>query len=197
MRELLIVLDLDETLIHATTRDDYGIRPDFEVYGMPVFCRPGLGPFLDYCFCNFPVGVWTSAGSEYAAEVIRHIMGTHQLEFVWSVEKCSRKYDPEQLMAHPTKPIRKLLRKGWVKERILAIDDTPKKWIHSYGNLLRVSEFRGDPKDDELDLLPHFIETLRDSPNVRAVEKRHWRQRTAPPPEPPTPTAPTARRRSP
>ena len=42
---------------------------------------------------------------------------------------------------------------------------------------MTVSEFLGDPADDELPRLAAYLDTLRDVQNVRAIEKRRWRER--------------------
>lgn len=175
MEQLLVVLDLDETLFHATTRDDLGRKPEFEVCGFSVFLRPHLAEFLAHCFDNYLVGVWTSAGEIFAAEVVSRIMDPSKLEFLWSSERCGRRFNAEQQSTHPTKPLRKLTRKGYQRERLIAIDDTPEKWCLSYGNLVRVSEYRGILPDDELLRLIHYLPALSRKPDMRAVEKRHWR----------------------
>ncbi len=60
---------------------------------------------------------------------------------------------------------------------MIGIDDTPGKYARNYGNLVAVREFTGDPADDELAHLQLYLEWLRQQPNVRAVEKRRWRER--------------------
>lgn len=62
---------------------------------------------------------------------------------------------------------------------MLAVDDSPWKYARSYGNLVTVSEFLGDPDDDELPRLAAYLDTLREVPNVRTLEKRRWRERGA------------------
>jgi TFIIF-interacting CTD phosphatase-like protein len=57
----LLILDLDETLIHATAakiREDF----DFQVYDYYVYKRPGLAEFLTRCGTHFTLAVWSSAG---------------------------------------------------------------------------------------------------------------------------------------
>jgi RNA polymerase II subunit A small phosphatase-like protein len=39
-----------------------------------------------------------------------------------------------------------------------------------------VREFLGDPADIELRLLSAYLKQLVSVPNVRAIEKRHWRE---------------------
>lgn len=72
----LIVLDLDETLIHSTTEflgDDREILFNFRDVQTGkeyiVYKRPYADEFLQYCFANFHVGVFTAGDSEYAGKV--------------------------------------------------------------------------------------------------------------------------------
>ncbi len=77
------------------------------------------------------------------------------------------------------KNIKKVKRKGYALESIIAVDDTPQKWERSYGNLVRVNPFEGDETDDELKYLLLYLERLRYEENIRNVEKRLWRNQLA------------------
>jgi TFIIF-interacting CTD phosphatase-like protein len=72
--------------------------------------------------------------------------------------------------------LKKVKRQGYALESIIAIDDTPKKWEQSYGNLLRVKPFEGDETDRELKHLLVYLNTLKDAINIRTIEKRGWRE---------------------
>jgi RNA polymerase II subunit A small phosphatase-like protein len=53
---ILLILDLDETLIYAT--EVPLDRPaDFVVYDYHVYCRPGLAEFLQACARHFELAV--------------------------------------------------------------------------------------------------------------------------------------------
>ena len=69
----------------------------------------------------------------------------------------------------------KKVRKRCRLEKVIAVDDSAGNYERSYGNLVRVSKFRGDPLDNELSLLTDYLEFLGSVPNVRRVEKRWWR----------------------
>jgi len=62
-------------------------------------------------------------------------------------------------------------------ESVIVVDDTPRKWEQSYGNLVRVAPFFADAGDDELLHLTAYLAELREVANVRRVEKRGWRRR--------------------
>ncbi|MEL6562394.1 MAG: NIF family HAD-type phosphatase, partial [Bacteroidota bacterium] len=78
---------------------------------------------------------------------------------------------------HYVKPLVKVKKKGIATlEKMLIIDDTPAKSRLNFGNAIYPSEFNGNPLDDELAKLSDYLETLKSSENVRAIEKRNWRQ---------------------
>lgn len=170
----LLVLDLDETLIHATERP-LAHESDFELMSYFVYRRPHLEAFLQFAFTNFEVGVWTSSGEVYAAAIVETIFGTHQPAFVWASRRCTlrRDFNRDQYVA--TKRLAKLKPLGYRLEHIIAIDDSPEKHMQNYGNLVRVGEFNGEPDDNELALLQQWLPGLLPIPNVRRLEKRFWR----------------------
>ena len=173
----LLILDLDETLIHAVQRKGAPTPADaFSIEGYSVFCRPNLALFLDYCFEHFKVAIWTSSTADYCGEILDVIASGRSFEFVWARDRCSRRYDPELQSHYWHKALKKVLRLGYQKERILAIDDSPEKWESSYGNLVRVSEFTGNTDDDELVQLMRYLEIIRGEPQFRTIEKRNWRR---------------------
>jgi RNA polymerase II subunit A small phosphatase-like protein len=173
----LLILDLDETLIHAVKGKEAPMPADaFTIEGYSVFRRPDLALFLDYCFKYFKVAIWTSSTADYCTKILDVIAGGRSFEFVWTRDRCSRRYEPELQSYFWHKTLKKVLRLGYQKERILAIDDSPEKWRSSYGNLVRVNEFTGDTEDDELVQLMHYLEMIRGEPKFRTIEKRNWRR---------------------
>ncbi len=175
----LLVLDLDETLVHATERPLE--RPAaFRLGRYNVYPRPGVNEFLESVLDAFThVGVWTASTLPYALPVLDHLVDRDRLAFVWGRERCVYRYFRETDDHVWLKPIRKLRRAGFAKERILYVDDSPEKIIQSYSNLVYVRPFLGDPADDELEALLRYLHQLGPLENVRPVEKRFWRTRLA------------------
>jgi len=172
----LLILDLDETLIHGTTepihRDaDFLVGEQFHVY-----IRPYLGSFLEYAFANFEVAVWTSASADYAAEVVHNIIPTGKtLRFLWSNERCTRKQNLETWETYWVKDLKKVKKLGYSLDRVLMVDDSPEKLSKNYGNYIKIREYEGDQSDDDLKHLPWFLDTLLDVDDVRPPEKRGWK----------------------
>jgi TFIIF-interacting CTD phosphatase-like protein len=186
IKDKLLILDLDETLVYSTetplTRE-----PDFLVDAYYVYKRPDLDTFLKTCLDWFNVAVWTSSGSEYAVEIVTQIFeDPHALDFVWTSDRCSIAYNYNYDLidgAYPPYYSRKLLKKvrrrGYNIESIIAVDDTPKKWERSYGNLIRVNPFEGDLSDRELQALLIYLNLIKDEKNIRSLEKRKWQDKIA------------------
>lgn len=172
----LLVLDLDETLVHAS---EWPLdRPaDFRIAGYHVHERPHMAAFVAWALDHFEVGVWTSSGRLYAEPLVARIFPPDRLRFLWSGSRCTLARDWDSGEYRGLKCLKKVKRLGWRLESVLAVDDSPWKHVRNYGNLVTVSEFLGDRSDDELPRLAAYLDTLRDVPNVRTIEKRRWRQR--------------------
>jgi TFIIF-interacting CTD phosphatase-like protein len=177
----LLILDLDETLIYATETPLAERDADFRVGRYHVYRRPHLTSFLDASLTRFEVAVWTASSPNYAAGVIANIFpDPAQLAFAWAADRCSTRYCPDDGSYYTRKPLLKVRRRlGYAREQVIAVDDTPRKWEQSYGNLVPVRPYEGDPNDEELRLLTVYLDHLRHIPNVRAIEKRRWRTEAA------------------
>ncbi|OWQ45751.1 hypothetical protein CDL60_17970 [Roseateles noduli] len=172
----LLVLDLDETLVHATEfelehPEDFRVGPYF------VYRRPHLSMFLAAMLKDFDVAVWTASGEIYAEAVLEQLFKPGDLKFVWSSQRCTTARDWTTGNYTTIKNLSKLKRQGYAMSSIIAVDDTPSKYARSYGNLVTVSEFLGSPDDKELPLLATYLRSLLPEPNVRTIEKRGWRTR--------------------
>jgi len=68
----LLVLDLDETLIHGRetvlSRD-----PDFQVGSYHIYRRPFLSEFFEACAKWYDIGIWSSASENYVEAIVNHI----------------------------------------------------------------------------------------------------------------------------
>ena len=173
----LLILDLDETLIHATEKPLIR-KANFQTDFYYVYKRPFIEEFLQFCHHNFKVGVWTTAGEYFARDVVSHLFDDNcALEFVWSYNRCTRVFDSEFLDYYYVKDLKKLKRRGYSLSEMMMVDDTPRKLERNYGNLIRITEWFGDSEDRELLLLIEYLTELKDVENIRQIEKRGWRNR--------------------
>ncbi len=177
MSNILIILDIDETLLHSAEKRLHK-EPDFMVRQFYVYTRPYIVEFLNYCMSTFQVAIWTASSEQYAAIVMDELFtDTSSLEFIWTSERCTTKFDPEMMEYYRIKNLKKVFNKGYQKEKILMVDDTPKKLERNYGNHLYVRPFTGADDDQELHLLMKYLDQIKDLPNVRSLEKRGWQRR--------------------
>jgi len=177
MESKLLVLDLDETLIYAT-EDKLGIPHNATVGNYFVYNRPHVKEFLEFCLNEFAVAIWTSSTENYADDIVKHLLGgPDNLEFCWARNRCTLTFDHDDRLPLYVKNLKKVKRLGFNLEKILVVDDTPQKWAHQYGNLIRVTPFEGDKDDSEMHKLIPFLKYLKGVANVRKVEKRGWQSR--------------------
>jgi len=183
----LLILDLDETLIHATAekiRDDF----DFQVYQYFAYQRPGLATFLTQCAAYFQLAVWSSASDDYVQAVVGHIFSPGLTPvFVWGRSRCTRFPLPEldeygfsslDYASHYefAKRLKKVKRLGFDLKKTLIVDDTPEKVSQNYGNAIYIKPYSWASDDQELAHLADYLHSLQAVENVRTIEKRYWRQ---------------------
>jgi Dullard-like phosphatase family protein len=172
MSRKLLILDVDETLIHA----DYALaNEDFKAGPFSVIRRPYLDEFLDTVAGIFDLAVWSSGSSMYVQTVVDKVC-QHPLKFVYAVDRCTRQWT-ENAEAVYLKDLKKV--KGYELSQILIVDDSPEKLKRHYGNLVRISPFTGDRSDDALKQIIPFLVKLNKVDDVRTVEKRGWYQHEA------------------
>jgi carboxy-terminal domain RNA polymerase II polypeptide A small phosphatase len=186
--KMLLILDLDETLIHAASKK-IDNNFDFQVFHYFVYKRPFLDEFIATCAEHFELAVWSSASDDYVEEIVQHIFPKDiQLAFVWARSRCTRILSPkideygyycnaDSFDHHEyAKKLKKLKKLGYSLDKMLIVDDTPAKLTANYGNAIYPKPFMGEKNDTELmQLLPYLL-SLKDSKNVRTIEKRFWRK---------------------
>lgn len=180
----LLILDIDETLVHT---EKFPAQDYFEVktfdFNFPssdgvsyYFClkRPHLDEFLEWAFQNFKVGVWTAAGDVYAKYILDNIgVDVSKLEFFYTKDKCTLKYDYELNQHYGVKNLNKL-KKKWNLNKVLVVDDIAATAEQNYGNLIHIKQFFNDRKDCELLKLKNYLEKIKNAENFRSIEKRGW-----------------------
>lgn len=183
----LLILDLDETLIHATSKP-LAYPAHFQVFHYHVYLRPHLHPFLAELKNHYQLAIWSSASDDYVDEIIQQTIPTAiPLQFVWGRSKCTYKIVPKidefgyysdtyGSHHHYIKLLKKVKKLGYSLAQVLIVDDTPEKVANSYGNAIYLNEFTGNPADDTLVKLLKYLIQLAPESNYRIIEKRHWMQ---------------------
>lgn len=173
----LLVLDLDETLIHARGRSERDLPwpPHRRVAQYRVWLRPGVGAFMDEVLDRFvAVGVWTSATMEYAVAMLERVVDRKQLRFIYARDRCVQGFDADARENYWVKDIAELDGFGFDAHQILVVDDKPRGLERSLDNLVQVPPFEGDPEDRVLDQLLPVLDDLGRSADVRELDTRGW-----------------------
>jgi RNA polymerase II subunit A small phosphatase-like protein len=187
----LIILDLDETLVHSTREKNKKLEylkltifVDFRTI-YHVYKRPFVDEFLDFCFEHFDVSVWTASSSAYAKEIVSLLFADRKLQFVHTANKCISRtcrdglfHSFSEVKFIKIKDLKKVFRgcRRYPKDRVLIIDDTATTFQRNYGNAIQVHEWNAkDDRDEELlDLILYLQRLLAITTSWRKIEKRYW-----------------------
>jgi RNA polymerase II subunit A small phosphatase-like protein len=181
----LLILDLDETLIHASVTK---VREaaDFQVFHYFVYQRPGLADFLTTCAQHFKLAIWSSASDDYVQAVVQQLLPPGiALEFVWGRSRCTPVPTPRldeygyynldsSSYYEYAKRLKKVRRRGFSLSQTLIVDDTPAKVQQNYGNAIYIKPYLASIEDKELSHLAPYLLTLLGQADVRTIEKRNW-----------------------
>ncbi len=171
----LLILDLDETLIHATPIPlDRASEYHFDEYS--IYVRPGLEEFLNGCKEKYDVAIWSSADDDYVHSIVELVKPKEfDFVFVWERSRCTtrRHFSLDKYVFE--KRLKKAKKLGYSIEHMLIVDDSPEKTRENYGNAIYVKEFNGDLSDNELEILLEYLNKIANKDNLRRIEKRGWR----------------------
>jgi len=174
---ILLILDLDETLVHAR-ESALDHDPDFKVLDYFVYKRPGVNDFLLKCADLFDLAVWSAGDEAYVRAVIDQILPDQiTLQFLWSGQRCTVRRNFDTGGYYPAKDLHKVRRLGRSLKRVLIIDDEPIKLRKNYGNAIYVRPFEGNREDNELELLATYLNIISSHEDMRSIEKRGWREK--------------------
>jgi len=168
---LLVVLDLDETLIAGRPDALPGRRPDFWWAGRAVYVRPHTHQLLVERFERGQVGVWTASDPGYALPILERILRgpLDPFRFVLTREHCVPGDDPGDDPATPRKPLDVLLERGADPARTVVVDNRPATFAGHESNSILVADYEGTAVDDVLLGLLERLRSLDDAPDVRKV----------------------------
>jgi RNA polymerase II subunit A small phosphatase-like protein len=183
----LLILDLDETLIHTEVIPDHMSDQfdwDFKMEssnGSSYYTkkRPYLDQFLKFAFENFDIAVWTAASKDYAENILKNIgIDESNLKFLYTKENCTLRADNRNGsytgQYYGIKNLNKLKRKGYDLDQVLIVDDVLETAENNWGNLIRIKPYTYEREDTELLKLISYLEYIKNVNNVRSIEKRGW-----------------------
>jgi RNA polymerase II subunit A small phosphatase-like protein len=150
MTRNLLIFDLDETLVHATT--EQLPRPaDFKWQQYHVYKRPHVSELLSQVNVFFDFAVWSSSSCEYVDEVVERVFGTDfEVKFAWDIDRCIQRVHAQSNGYVYIKDLRKVQSQGYPVERILIVDDSPEKIARQPRNHIKIKPYVGQIDDIEL-----------------------------------------------
>jgi RNA polymerase II subunit A small phosphatase-like protein len=188
-QKLLVVLDLDQTLLHGVEQshydDEFCSNYNFSVLNAShyIYLRPYLKTFLSALLLRFQVAVWTAASQEYCDEIVEKLFPKRDdLLFVYSSHNTSTRYNTETGYHEPIKALKKIKdkRKPSNLKRVVVIDDNNCTFQMNFGNGILIPKFN-DPENQRTDtILLHLLEYLDfldQMHDVTRIEKRGWLSR--------------------
>jgi CTD small phosphatase-like protein 2 len=169
-----LILDLDETLIHADFDCNYA-DPDRIVtfnyqeseISVPVFIRPGLFTFLETVCDKFEILVFTASMQEYADSVLNMLDPENKFfkhRFYRNNCICvkNRVYIKDLRIFANRKP-----------ENIIIVDNSLYSFTNQISNGVLINSFYNDKEDRELlNLLNYLLNYLQNMPDVRSVNDK-------------------------
>lgn len=155
LKNKLLVLDINGLLADVVLPQPFGHKADDIIAGRAVFKRPYYLEFLEFCFENFEVAVWSSRMKKNVDKVINCLMGDmrHKLLFCWDSSHCTP--TSFKTLENKHKPlVFKDLRKIWDKH------DPDLPWEKGYYNesntlLLDDSPYKALLNPPHTSIFPH------------------------------------------
>jgi RNA polymerase II subunit A small phosphatase-like protein len=175
----LLVLDLDETLIHSSKRPLYQ-KHSFRVFSYYVYERPDLKEFLINVSKIYSLAIWSAAADIYVKKVVENILPSSIIpDFIWGRSKCSfmggidREKNSDYL-----KNLHLLKAYGYSLQKILIVDDTPRVCLKNLANAIFPKAYYGEVYDQELQSLSKYLEMISTEKDFTIFEKKNWKKFT-------------------
>ncbi|MBL8484310.1 MAG: HAD family hydrolase [Rhodocyclaceae bacterium] len=172
----LLILDLDETLMHASM---HGLprAADFRIGPYGALKRPHVAEFIEYCLEHYTLAVWTSSSDTYAQCAVEALFpAAARLAFLWARDHCAMELRMDGLEVAWIKNLQQVEQLGYGLDRVIAVDDSPEKYCYQPENLLPCKAFYGDSQDRELLDLTHYLERVKSAGDLRRLELARWKE---------------------
>jgi len=135
----LLVLDLDETLVHTSYSPILGAEYKSKKGLFYLYERPHLKDFLDRFFVEYDLAIWSASKAEYVRWIIRStVLSDHQFVFVNSRKHCKRIFGKDGLVEYQKDLTPYLSR----YEKVVMLDDVPKMVVR-IECCIKVPEYKG------------------------------------------------------
>ena len=178
----LLILDLDETLIHSDvdrlldqkkTKYDAVLNffdsDDQQNTELPILLRPGLFEFLDYASENFDLVIFTASEKLYADKIIDYIEKDKKYFKM-------RLYREHCIFIEPGLYIKNLnIFKPYKKIKdIIIVDNSLFSFANQLNNGILVTSFFDDENDSFLISLKEYLNMIKDVKDFREINKENF-----------------------
>jgi len=183
-----LVLDLDETLVHAEREKpsswDFEIFVEVgnNVYHIWVRKRPGLDEFLKSAAEHFELIAFTASMEEYGRAVVEKIDPEGLIKHVLARKQCT--LVETGYPTYETKYVKDLTQLGRKLRDVILLDDNPNAYWYQPENALPINQWYDDPTDTELaqvlTILDLIVKSDRSAVTILAeLDERHGWDRKA------------------
>ena len=174
----LLILDLDETLVHSDINfllKEKNINYDTVLYfdteeekniPLPLIIRPGLYEFLDYASQNFNLIIFTASDQQYADTIINYIEKDKKYFKM-------RLYRNNCIFVDPGLYIKDLRIFFPFKnmEDIIILDNSLFSFANQLNNGILITSFFDDKDDTFLSNVQAYLEYIKNEKDIRQINK--------------------------
>ena len=177
----ILLLDLDETLIHADFAKEYendtknpydtiiSFESENEINNVGIFLRPGVKLFLENLSKFFEIGIFTASVSEYADEVIKFLDPENNfIKFKLYRQNCVNVNDILKV-----KDLRIL--KNFDLKNVVLVDNNMYSFAAQLSNGILINSFYFNKNDNELyNVYGYLMNYIYQAEDVRKVNEEFF-----------------------
>lgn len=167
-----LVLDLDETLVHSSLREEESahmvipVNIDNAIHNVFVIKRPGVDMFLKRMGEFYEIIVYTASLSKYADPLLDRLDTNGVI---------SKRLFRENCVYHEGHFVKDLSLLNRDLQNCVIVDNSPMSYIFHPENAIDCSSFIDDPSDVEMWMIGDFLAGINECDDVRHF-CRHWRE---------------------
>ena len=170
IKKKLLVLDMDETLLHSVTDeeeeempyapDHHVVSPEYDT-SLPIFLRPGVHEFLKTVASEYEIIVWTAGTRSYAEPILDWLDPNGYITTRLYRDSCTEQEDGSFL-----KDLSTLNR---ALSEVIIVDNNPDSFVSHPENGIKCVDFYFDKCDEELKMIGTFLHMIKDEKDVREI----------------------------
>lgn len=159
----LLILDLDETLIHSDLECRFVAHDEYietESGIIPINIRPNLFEFLDFCVIHFDLVIYTASCADYADPILDYLEKNKKY--------FKKRYYREHCISYRNLYLKDLSIFNKPLTQTLIVDNCIFSFAYYLSNGVLITSFYNDVEDlDLLSLVEFFKSSIINCPDVR------------------------------